>query len=105
MQPRQSIPADAAAVMRCHARSVQFSRFLLSVCRWALQVAWQGSGLNATWLRLYRWPTSVSTEFCICPIDDSCPLVGRDIWRATLSGNCAARSEEHTSELQSPCNL
>src|SRR5688500_19613467 len=33
------------------------------------------------------------------------PQTGREIWRVTRPDEANARSEEHTSELQSPCNL
>src|SRR5260370_645006 len=73
MQPRQSIPSDAAAVMQYLALSVKFSRIPLSWYRLAWQVAWQGPGTNATWVGLYRWPRIVSTEFCVCPIHSMAP--------------------------------
>src|SRR5256885_8313698 len=40
----------------------------------------------------------------ICIVTNG-PMTGLTVSNSTLFGNRAPRSEEHTSELQSPCNL
>src|SRR5688500_20354635 len=52
-------------------------------------------------------PARTSARTSICPATrgtHTCRRLDRHIAR-TSAGACADRSEEHTSELQSPCNL
>src|SRR5256885_16967429 len=67
---------------------------------------------------------TATTEIYTLSLHDALPISPESVWRATIAdrrsnplislarqrGTCAAhqrrtRSEEHTSELQSPCNL
>src|ERR1039457_5582627 len=54
---------------------------------------------------------TATTEIYTLSLHDALPIYARrplDLWRRQSAAGCSARcarSEEHTSELQSPCNL